>query len=148
MRKNPVPLDCRWSLFGSERRFELGRALDCSARDIYALAGEGARRHQFIGRWECDLSNDALTWCDGVYDIFGFSRSSRPARETAVALYGEQSRVIMERLRADAIRENHGFVLDAQITPNYGGRRWMRLIGAPIVEEGRVVRLFGLKQVF
>ena len=140
--------DCRYSLFQQDRRFELGCVLDCSARDIYALAEEGDRRHHFVGRWECDLSNDALIWCDGVYVMFGFPRNSRPARDSAVALYGERSRSVMERLRAASIRHQHGFVLDAQIRPIYGGRRWMRLIGTPIVEDGRAVRLFGLKQVF
>jgi hypothetical protein len=51
----------------------------------------------------------------------------------------------MERLRAYSIRHARGFTLDAEIRPAIGGRRWMRLICAPVIEENRVVRLHGLK---
>ena len=30
--------------------------------------------------------------------------------------------------------------------PAGGGRRWMRLVAAPVIEDGRVIRLLGLKR--
>ena len=53
----------------------------------------------------------------------------------------------MERLRAHAIKHQRGFTLDVEINPATGGRRWMRLIGAPVCEGGRAVRLHGLKLI-
>ncbi len=53
----------------------------------------------------------------------------------------------MERLRAYAIKHRRGFTLDAEIRPDRGDRRWMRLLAAPVCEGGRVVRLHGLKQI-
>lgn len=100
-----------------------------------------------IGFWECDLRDDALSWSDAVYDIFGLPRDSHVHRAEAVALYAESSRAAMERLRAYAIKHRRGFTLDAEIRPALTSRRWMRLIAAPICEGDRVVRLHGLKQI-
>ena len=58
----------------------------------------------------------------------------------------EAQRVEMERLRSYSIAHDCGFVLDARVRPATGGPdRWMRLIGAPVSEDGRLVRLHGLK---
>jgi PAS domain-containing protein len=53
----------------------------------------------------------------------------------------------MERLRAYAIKHRRGFTLEAEIRPDRGTRRWIRLLGAPICDDGRVIRLHGLKQI-
>jgi len=68
-------------------------------------------------------------------------------RREVVALYAEDSRAIMERLRAYAIKHRRGFTLDAEIRPALTGSRWMRLIAAPVCEGGRVVPLQGLKLI-
>jgi len=103
--------------------------------------------HRDIGLWECDLSDETLTWSGAVYDIFGLPRASRVRREDAVALYCEGSRAAMERLRAHAIKHRRGFTLDVEIRPALVRRQWIRLIAAPICEHGRVVRLHGLKMI-
>src|SRR6476646_3372011 len=72
-----------------------------------ALAGAGA--------WECDLNTNVLTWTDGVFDLFGLPRGARIDREDALALYGDESRLEMERLRAHAIERQQGFSMDARI---------------------------------
>jgi hypothetical protein len=48
-------------------------------------------------------------------------------------------------LRSNAILHGQAFLLDAELRPNDGGRRWMRLVAAPVLEHGVVVRLKGLK---
>lgn len=148
MPADVLPLDVRGLLFDSERRFEDGRVMELGAIDMGAPAVEPALRTLRVGRWECALSSNALTWSDPVHDIFGLPRGICPVRATAVALYAEGSRVIMERLRAHAIEHGRGFVLDAELRPNDGGRRWMRLIAAPVYDGGLVVRLHGLKKAF
>lgn len=100
-----------------------------------------------VGCWECDLADDSLIWSGGVYDIFGLPRGVRITREETVALYSEESRAAMNRLRAHAIKHRRGFTLDAEIYPIVGGGRWMRLIAAPMCDGDRVVRLHGLKLI-
>ena len=96
---------------------------------------------------ECDLGDDSLIWSGGVYDIFGLPRGAAVSRDEAVALYAEDSRARMERLRSYAIRHRRGFTIDAEIRPASGQVRWMRLIAAPVCEGERVVRLHGLKLI-
>jgi hypothetical protein len=51
----------------------------------------------------------------------------------------------MESLRAYSIKHRRGFTIDIEIAPIVGGARGMRLIAAPVVQNGKVVKLHGLK---
>src|SRR3546814_6392381 len=104
------------------------------------------RSRRGIGLWECDLADNSLTWSNEVYDIFGLPRGACVSREETLALYCDESRVVMEALRAYAIKHRRGFTLDVEIRPSLTRRRWMRLIAAPICEGNHVVRLRGSKQ--
>lgn len=99
-----------------------------------------------IGVWECDLATEALTWTDGVYDLFELPRGSPIDRGTALALYDESSRLEMERLRDRTIRDGGSFTLDIRVRTAKGNPRWIRLTGDVEREDGRSVRIFGTKQ--
>lgn len=99
-----------------------------------------------IGAWSCNLVDDALSWTPGIYDLFGLSPAHRLDRRDVVALYEEESRAMMERLRAEAIAQARAFTMEAQIIRTDGKRRWMRLSADVVKDHGRVTRLFGLKQ--
>ncbi len=142
----PLPLHHSWPLLGPGHQFELGHLFDGDVegaidpvRDAFLL-----RRHR-IGRWACDLADERLTWSPEIHDLFGFPRGAIVARWEAAACYTEPSRAAMERLRRYAIRHRRGFTLDAEILTALGERRWMRLVAAPLCEDGRVVALTGLK---
>jgi two-component system sensor kinase FixL len=99
-----------------------------------------------IGVWECDLATGALTWTDGVYDLFDLPRGSPLGRAKIVQYYDEESRREMERLRARTIRDGGSFSLDIHIRTAKGNERWIRLTGDVERENGRSVRIFGTKQ--
>jgi PAS domain-containing protein len=146
----PLPLTHSWPLFEHGQHFNLGFVHGGESSisigsiqlpvDALLLAERG------IGTWECDLSDNSLTWSAGVYDLFGLQRDAPVTRAEAVALYCPDSLGAMERLRAYAIKHKRGFTLDAELQPRHGRRRWMRLMAAPICVDGQVVRLHGLKQ--
>lgn len=110
--------------------------------ELFERASQTAR----IGVWQCDLSDNSLTWSNGVYDLFEFPRGAVVTREQAVRCYSEASREAMERARAKAIAECSDFSLDAEITTVKGRRRWMRLTGTVEARDGVAVRIFGMKQ--
>jgi len=141
----PLALHYSWPLFEQARHFDLGCVLNAAAIDAIDPTKIGQLAINHAGVWECDLSNDKLIWSGGVYDLFGLPRGALVSRDEAVALYCEDSRAAMERLRVYAIKHKRGFTLDAQIRPAVGERRWMRLIAAPVCEGGEAVRLHGLK---
>ena len=145
---DPLPLHHSWPLHEEARRFDQGWILSSAAMDVLEPGEIGALGPHHAGYWECDLVDNSLIWTGGVYDIFGLPRFVRVARDEAAALYTEESRVAMERLRAYAITHKRGFTLDVQIrAAATGERRWMRLIAAPVCEDGHAVRLRGLKVV-
>lgn len=139
----PLQLFHSWPLSDVGRRFELGRVGD---HDVLAL-DDAVLAHHGVGQWECDLSNNKLTWSDTVYDLFGLPRGSSVARDAVVTQYCEGSRTAMERLRAYTIRHVRGFTLDAEIRRTDGTHRWMRLVAAPVCVDDRVVRLVGTKRL-
>ena len=142
-----LQLQSSWPLAEQGRHFELGLVLSSAVTDAIEPARVGGLGIHHVGCWECDLSDNSLNWSGGVYDIFGLPRGQVVAREEAVSFYSEHSRGAMERLRSYAIRHKRGFTLDVEIRPAVGGERWMRLIAAPVCEDGRVVRLHGLKMI-
>jgi len=99
-----------------------------------------------IGAWSCDVASGTLSWTPGVYHLFGLSPAERLDRHEIVALYDEESRLRMERLRARAIATGQPFAMEAQIVRHDGERRWMRLTTDVVRKGGRVVRLHGIKQ--
>ncbi|MDE1918139.1 MAG: diguanylate cyclase [Sphingomonadales bacterium] len=99
-----------------------------------------------IGYWSCDLADTALNWTPGVYSLFGLCPGQRLDRREIVLFYEEESRAVMESLRAEAIAHARPFTMEAQISRPDGQKRWMRLSADVIREGGRVTRLFGLKQ--
>jgi len=144
----PLAVHHSWPLFEQARHFDLGCLLNCAAIDAAPPAIVGQLGIQHAGCWECDLVDNELTWSGGVYDIFGFPRGAKIGRDDAAALYCEGSRTAMEKLRSYAIRHKRGFTLDAEIRPVTGGApRWIRLITVPLCENGRPVRLHGVKLI-
>jgi len=149
--REPLPIYHSWPLFERERHLALDHlpshsapvrmASGLSAEEGHVLAGQG------IGLWECNLTDNSLVWSAGVYDIFGLPRGAAIAREEALALYSDESRVVMERLRAYAIRHRRGFTVDVEIRPSLTGHRWMRLTAAPMREGRCVTRIYGMKQL-
>ena len=99
-----------------------------------------------IGVWEYDLIEARLTWTDGVYDLFELPRGSHLDRAKIVALYEEESRRDMERMREQAIEFGGNFTLDIQIRTAKGNKRWLRLTADVERENGRSLRIFGTKQ--
>jgi diguanylate cyclase (GGDEF)-like protein len=99
-----------------------------------------------IGVWECRLDDEALTWTDGVYDLFELPRNCPVNRSSIVNLYEPSSRREMERLRAHAIHTRSSFTLDARVRTARGNERWMRLTAGVECDTGRPARIFGVKQ--
>jgi PAS domain-containing protein len=142
-----LPLLESWPLSEQSRHFDLGLVLNSAVTDIIGPTQVGALGIHHSGCWECNLADNSLTWSGGIYDIFGLPRGSPVSRDEAVSFYSEESRASLEKLRSYAIREGRGFTLDVQIRPAVGGTRWVRIIAAPICQDGKTVRLHGLKLI-
>jgi len=96
--------------------------------------------------WECDLTNDALRWSPGVFDLFGIPRGTAVDRRDVVEMYVGESRALLDRLRTDAIANCGSFTFDAQIRRSDGALRWIRITADVLCKKGRAVLLYGTKQ--
>jgi PAS domain-containing protein len=143
----PLPLHHSWPLTDVAQRFDLGHLLDVDDGGAagVSIRPDVARPDAICGAWACDLADDRLHWSAPVYRLFGLPEGEAPARCRTVALYAEASRAAMERLRRHAIRHRRGFTLDVAIVPHDAGRRWIRLVAAPVCVDGVAVRLHGCK---
>lgn len=99
-----------------------------------------------MGAWSCDLRTERITWTGAVFDMFGLSSNEVPDRRTTIELYGEESRMLLERRRTRAIETRSGFSLDARIVRPDGVERWIRITAATRSSNGRAQTLYGMKQ--
>ncbi len=95
--------------------------------------------------WQCDLTDNSLTWTDGVYDLFGLPRGSMPDRAATVEMYLPESRAELDRLRSAAIAELGSFTFEAQICRTDGAFRWIRITADVVCENGQARYLYGTK---
>jgi hypothetical protein len=113
-----------------------------SGLDLDGLRGDAAN-----GYWRCDVAhNDDLTWSDQVYDLFGLAAGSPILRDWAVARYSEASKEALRRVRKFGLTRDFGFILDAEIDPEGAPVRWIRVLAVPVIENGRLVALHGVKR--
>ncbi len=114
------------------------RGIDPLVDRALALAGAGA--------WSCNLADNRLNWTSGIYALFGLPIETALDRRETVAMYTDESRDAMERLRAKAIASAGIFTLDAEIVRPDGEKRWMRINGEMVRRPGGRSILHGLKQ--
>lgn len=99
------------------------------------------------GYWHCDIADqDTLAWSSKVYELFGLSPGAPIEREWAVARYSERSRAALEQIRTLGVNRKTGFILDAEIDLDGLKSRWIRVLAVPLIRDGRVVGLHGLKR--
>jgi len=136
-----------WPLDVRGHRFELGHLFECPIEEVRAAASQRLAKGPGAGKWRYDLQVGSLRWSDEVYDIFGLPRGTPITRAEALTYYSPRSRPLMERIRDEAIEQKKAFIIDAEMLPGHGSTScWMRLIGAPVIEDGEVVALEGFKQ--
>ena len=99
-----------------------------------------------VGNWQCDLADSSLRWSPEIFDLFGLPRGTALDRRAVVEMYVDESRELMERLRAQAITDRGSFTIEAQIRRPSGELRWMRLSADVLCRGGRAELLYGSKQ--
>lgn len=105
-----------------------------------------AREDPDNGYWHCDIADhDSLSWSDKVYELFGLTVGTPISRDMAVARYAEHSKKALADVRQAALRRDFGFILDAEIN-SAASSRWIRVLAVPILADGRVVGLHGVKK--
>jgi PAS domain S-box-containing protein len=112
-------------------------------REILATTNRLAR----VGGWEIDLSNNTLSWADVTAEIHEVEPGFAPSVEEAIAFYPEgENRAIISKAVDDAIHKQKPFNEILQILTAKHNLIWVHAIGAPIVENGKTVKVSGVFQ--
>ena len=102
-------------------------------------AGETAH----VGGWEFDPVTLEGTWTEETARIHDLDTSDPTDVRKAVAFYPPDSRVRIEAAVKDACERGTPYDLELELVTATGRKKWVRTIGHPVLEDGKVVRVAG-----
>jgi PAS domain S-box-containing protein len=105
---------------------------------------ERAEEIGHAGGWEYDVAADRVTWTDEVYRIHGVGPDFDPELlDRDVGFYAPESAPRVAGAFRRAVEGGEAYDLEVELDRADGSRIWVRTIGRPSVENGRVVRVIG-----
>lgn len=103
-----------------------------------------------IGVWSYNVVEKSLNVSPELFEILDETGDAPMTRRRCesylVDLEGEEGRQELRQAFADAIENGAPFDLEKRISTARGVEKWVRLIGRPVTEQGRVVALRGCVQ--
>ena len=96
------------------------------------------------GGWEYEIATGRLSWTDEVYRIYGVDRTDDPTEvAAAIAAYDPKARRSSRRRSSGCWKKGRLYDLELGLIRADGQRIWVRTIGRPVIEDGRIVRVEG-----
>ncbi len=99
-----------------------------------------------IGAWAFDPATGAGDWTDEVARIHDMDPAAKTSRDLGLSVYHGESRAKIEQALQAAIKQGTPYDLELEMVTPAGNRKWVRTIGVPAVENGRVLRVSGTMQ--
>ncbi|GMV92134.1 MAG: hypothetical protein AMXMBFR82_19120 [Candidatus Hydrogenedentota bacterium] len=108
------------------------------------LAETGRLAH--IGGWEFNPRTGKGVWTDEVARIHEIDPEIEVTAELGLSFYHGESRARIEEAIRQAVESATPYDLILEMTTAKGNRRWVRTVGRPVVQDGKVVSLRGYFQ--
>ena len=99
-----------------------------------------------IGAWEFDVETLQGTWTDETARIHDLNPANETNVEFGLSFYSDESRSKIERAVQEAIEKNKPYDLELELVTAPGNKKWVRTIGHPIREKGKIVKVRGTFQ--
>ena len=99
-----------------------------------------------VGGWELDLATMGLRLTTQAFRIHDVTPMERPTFEGFISLYGPEEQAHMRAGLARVMAEGTSYDHELPLTTPHGRHRWVRLIGRPQLEGGKVVAINGVVQ--
>ena len=96
-----------------------------------------------IGGWEFDPATGRGTWTEEVARIHDLDPAEETDMARGVSFYQDDSRARIESAIREAVERALPYDLELELISAKGTRKWVRTIGHPTVENGKVVRVSG-----
>ncbi|MCE1253617.1 MAG: MASE1 domain-containing protein [Anaerolineae bacterium] len=99
-----------------------------------------------VGGWEFDPITGEGTWTDAVARIHDLDPDQSTNMNLGISFYTGESRLKIENAIEEAIRLAKPYDLELEMNTARGVHKWVRTMGLPIVENGKVVKVRGIFQ--
>jgi PAS domain S-box-containing protein len=99
-----------------------------------------------VGGWHLNPATGEGFWTDEVARIHDVDPALPISRDIGFSYYVEESRLKIEEAVRNAVEKGIAYDLELEIMSAKGARKWIRTIGHPLVEHGKVVLMQGSLQ--
>jgi PAS domain S-box-containing protein len=108
------------------------------------LLSEMERRTK-VGGWEYDVTDQRVSWTDGVFDIFGVPKSEfdPSGKNKDLKFYHPDDREMLDSAFRHALEKGNPYDLELRLTSADGTAKWVRTAGQAEFSDGKVVRVYG-----
>lgn len=120
---------------------EINRAGE-ALRKQEALLNEMGRMAQ-VGGWEYDPQSGKVIWTSEVARIHDLDPTPEVTVDEGVSYYFGSSREMIKEAIRLGVEEALPYDLELEIVSAKGVHKWVRSIGNPVVENGKVIRITG-----
>lgn len=110
------------------------------------LLYEDAQRIAKIGIWEVDLASQHAFWSDEVYRIHEVPMGTPIEIAKGIHFYREDFRGVIADAIVRSVESFATWDLECVLVTQKGNEIWVRSIGEPVVEAGKVVKIRGMFQ--
>ena len=95
-----------------------------------------------IGGWEYDVFTKKITWTKEAYRIYGVPKDYNP-NNSENKFFIDSDQQIVEKAITAAINRGEPYDLDLRCKTSDGSPKWVRVIGSPVFEGGKITKLVG-----
>lgn len=104
---------------------------------------EDAGELAHFGGWEFDPATGKGEWSAEVARIHDLDPTTETSSELGLSFYQDESKLKIENAVFEAITNGTPYDLELELTTHHGTRKWVRTIGRPVIQDGKVVRVRG-----
>lgn len=103
-----------------------------------------ASRLAVVGAWEVDLASKRMIWSEMTKSILEVPQDYQPTLDEVASYFKEgESRDIRMGCFNKALADGTPYDISVQVVTAKGKEKWIRSIGLPELEDGKVVRIHG-----
>jgi PAS domain S-box-containing protein len=103
-----------------------------------------AERITKMGAWELDLATNKTYWTDEVYAIHEVEKDFDHNKVNGIDFYHPDYRQVISDAITKSIAEQVSFDERCKFISAKGNEKWVRSTGYPILENGKVTKLYGV----
>jgi PAS domain S-box-containing protein len=119
------------------------KQMENKLRESEAILSEVCRIAR-IGGWEIDLESWAVTRTPEILRIY---EKELPADlKSGLSIYLPGSREILEKAINNAVEKGESYEHELELISAKGKHKWVRTIGHPVIQDGKVIKLIGTLQ--